>query len=578
MPQAVDKLHDKLVKDPDFKARYEELCRTKKGFKKKFPTLDSYAWAVANRRAGKAEAGWLKVESAAFVEHPERLAQFFSDAKVKNFLDTGSPDGVNSAMIITELTQLDHPSQHNDGTLHFVLSSEGAEETWRSLIGTPVHWVATASGHGMPFAPPRAIGTVIDVGVDRSTTPPRVVAALQLWDNDFPEEVSFIREIMQHLGASYEVIFDQDAVEERDDAIWIHDYVPTGLALLRRSRAAYPDMRVLAASAEIDEDIDDWMLKRTGGSDGGSQSDTGHLGNEGRREGDAGMYKATAEKWTTAYINSLPDSAFALVRKPVKDKARDRALPYKDKNGKIDPAHVRNALSRLPQVKGWSEAEKAKAKAKLERALKQVQRKNAAAWSKGAKVMDLSANMTAILSQVPEEFQPHALNILKAFSEEIESEALKAQEIEERDKQIGELKARLEAAEEKAKKVESEVKQLNAEKEEAERLRKIAEREREAEEEWKSLVAKGVYAEDDKEKILPLIAKMKAGESLTPEEVKLYADLRVQNGETEELDSETDTVKASDKIDFDKLREEAAAELAASGRFIMPKFKAKEGD
>ncbi len=60
-------------------------------------------------------------------------------------------------------------------------------------------------------------------------------------------------------------------------------------------------------------------------------------------------------EWTTAFINSLPDSSFAVIepaykRGKTKDK-RARHLPFKDKNGKIDLPHYRNALARVNQIK-----------------------------------------------------------------------------------------------------------------------------------------------------------------------------------------------------------------------------------
>ena len=59
-------------------------------------------------------------------------------------------------------------------------------------------------------------------------------------------------------------------------------------------------------------------------------------------------------KWTRAYINDLPDSAFAFVE-PEYGKTSDnknmRHLPYKDKNGNIDPTHLINALARVNQIK-----------------------------------------------------------------------------------------------------------------------------------------------------------------------------------------------------------------------------------
>lgn len=60
--------------------------------------------------------------------------------------------------------------------------------------------------------------------------------------------------------------------------------------------------------------------------------------------------------WSVAYINDLPDSAFAFIE-PGGEKDADgktaprskRHFPLKDANGNYDAAHVRNALARAPQ-------------------------------------------------------------------------------------------------------------------------------------------------------------------------------------------------------------------------------------
>jgi hypothetical protein len=57
-------------------------------------------------------------------------------------------------------------------------------------------------------------------------------------------------------------------------------------------------------------------------------------------------------QWTTAYINSLPNSAFLYVE-PGEDGKRH--LPYKNKEGQVDLPHLRNALSRLGQPATGSE-------------------------------------------------------------------------------------------------------------------------------------------------------------------------------------------------------------------------------
>lgn len=80
-------------------------------------------------------------------------------------------------------------------------------------------------------------------------------------------------------------------------------------------------------------------------------------------------------KWTRAYINSLPDAAFALIlpggHKDEEGKTTPRylrLLPHHDhtvknpnENKSVDIPHLRNALARCPQVKGITEAQRKRA-------------------------------------------------------------------------------------------------------------------------------------------------------------------------------------------------------------------------
>lgn len=70
--------------------------------------------------------------------------------------------------------------------------------------------------------------------------------------------------------------------------------------------------------------------------------------------------KDLAKKWTTKYINSLPNSAFIIVEPAYKNGKSDdknaRHLPYKDTNGKVDLPHLRNALARCGQVKAVTDS------------------------------------------------------------------------------------------------------------------------------------------------------------------------------------------------------------------------------
>ena len=58
---------------------------------------------------------------------------------------------------------------------------------------------------------------------------------------------------------------------------------------------------------------------------------------------------ASAESWTRAYVNGLPDEAFAVVHvRP--DGTKSRRLPHHDDEGQLDLAHLRSALARFDQV------------------------------------------------------------------------------------------------------------------------------------------------------------------------------------------------------------------------------------
>src|SRR5205085_7057281 len=78
--------------------------------------------------------------------------------------------------------------------------------------------------------------------------------------------------------------------------------------------------------------------------------------------------------WDTAYVNDLPDSAFAYVEPGEKDDEgkttprSKRHFPHHDKSGNVDLPHLRNALAR---VEGGQSDFADKAKPHLEKHAKQ---------------------------------------------------------------------------------------------------------------------------------------------------------------------------------------------------------------
>jgi uncharacterized protein len=73
--------------------------------------------------------------------------------------------------------------------------------------------------------------------------------------------------------------------------------------------------------------------------------------------------------WTTAYINDLPDSAFLYIapggtKTAGKTDGAHRYFPVRDATGKVDAAHVNNAIARIPQASDLSADVRAAAMAK----------------------------------------------------------------------------------------------------------------------------------------------------------------------------------------------------------------------
>jgi len=103
----------------------------------------------------------------------------------------------------------------------------------------------------------------------------------------------------------------------------------------------------------------------------GETKDGDEEGEEKEEETKSAEIKEAA-KWTTAYINDLPNSSFAYIeaggKKDKEGKTVPRSLrhlPYKDANGKVDLPHLRNAIARAPHVKGISVATVKRIQSKL---------------------------------------------------------------------------------------------------------------------------------------------------------------------------------------------------------------------
>jgi len=169
-------------------------------------------------------------------------------------------------------------------------------------------------------------------------------------------------------------------------------------------------------------------------------------------------------KWTTKYINNLPDAAFAYIapggKKDEEGKTVPRSLRYlphhnenvtnSNDNKTVDLPHLRNALARLPQTKLPAEA-KAKAKAHL---------------IKHAKA--LGVGDYAEKSEIKEDFEMNEELMRKI--EELEKFKKEFEEKERKMKEEQELQAKIDEAvrqhKEEKEKLEKEIEELRAKLEE----------------------------------------------------------------------------------------------------------------
>lgn len=167
--------------------------------------------------------------------------------------------------------------------------------------------------------------------------------------------------------------------------------------------------------------------------------------------------------WSTAQVNDLPDSSFAYVEPGKKDSSgrtvprSKRHFPFKDADGKIDPAHVRNALARLSQSKLPQDA-KDKVLAVLKKAAKAV----------GIEVSDAKDSSDNDITEVEMNKDENAEEAVVAAPVEEASDAPKADETTEvvvtESPELTEAKASLEEANAKVEQLTARLSEVESEK------------------------------------------------------------------------------------------------------------------
>ena len=120
---------------------------------------------------------------------------------------------------------------------------------------------------------------------------------------------------------------------------------------------------------------------------------------------------ALAEEWSQRYVESLPDSAFAVVE-ITQDGKKIRHLPHHNHLGEIDIPHLKSALSRIIEVKWINPTNFAKAKTHLEQHYQVYKEKRAKALGLKGPININKASIKELM-QLPHIGEKRAVSIIE---------------------------------------------------------------------------------------------------------------------------------------------------------------------
>ena len=151
---------------------------------------------------------------------------------------------------LTKLNTKHNPTGGKSGK-SYILDEESANKALPSLIAKPIHSTANWDAHKAQDGQFKTIGVTLGAKIVTDENGKYIDVIGGLWDSDFPEETSFIQADNGKLGASYELIGRTEKIDE--DTVSIKDYSFGGSAILFKEDAAIYNTEILyASSAEGD--------------------------------------------------------------------------------------------------------------------------------------------------------------------------------------------------------------------------------------------------------------------------------------------------------------------------------------
>lgn len=162
--------------------------------------------------------------------------------------------------ILTFVEEPHTPQNNITNSKPIILRSVGMSDKIKTLIGKPIHISEGFMAHSDVDEYGLEIFTTIGVVLgayyteDANNKTIRYIGGLH--ELDFPNEVETIKK--GELGNSYEALAPVSAIRETKDSVILDDYVFTGVGILRKDMAAFPQTGVrLVAMKQKDETVDD---------------------------------------------------------------------------------------------------------------------------------------------------------------------------------------------------------------------------------------------------------------------------------------------------------------------------------
>lgn len=212
------------------------------------------------------------------------------------------------------------------------LAKDAVYKALPGLIGSQVNFEHLGAGF--------LCGTILDSWINEVD---EIEVVYSFYKSIYPDEYEQSIELAKKgkLAVSFELLSERESQEFLSDGtVRLNDIDFQGMGHLMMNPPACPQAKIYEFASQCKERL--------------SQIEDRELVCALQIEEACNDILEQGAKWQTKYINTLPNSSFAVIEpaylKGETDNKQARHLPFKDENGKIDLPHYRNALARVNQI------------------------------------------------------------------------------------------------------------------------------------------------------------------------------------------------------------------------------------